>query len=111
MSFSWLDVDSHGLDLLALSLGLSLEAIVLLNSSLESLSALTLSGVLDSHMNSLGNDGASHLFVDDDSDGMLVHIENLSSLSVVELVGHTLMNATVSNDINEIALLVNFQDL
>ena len=111
MSFSRLDVDSLGLNLLTSGLGVSLEAIVFLDSSLEGLSALTLADVLDSDVNSLGNDFASDLFVDNDSDGVLVHIENLSSLTVVELVWHALVDATVGNDVNEIALLVNLQDL
>ena len=111
MGFSGLDVDSLGEHFLSLGLGLSLETIVFLDSSLEGFSALTLANVLDSDVNSLGNDFASDLFVHDDSDSVLVHIENLSSLSVVELVGHALVDATVCNDVNEIALLVNLKDL
>ena len=110
MSISWLDVDSLSVDLQSFELSFSLEGIVLSDSSLESLSALTLAYVLDSHVNSLGNDLSSNLFVDDNTNGMLIHIEDSASLSMVEFVWHTFVDATISNNINEVTLLVDFQD-
>ena len=90
-SISWLSVNSLGVDLFTSSLSFSLLGIVFSHSSLEGLSALTLTNVLDSDVDSLGEDSASNLFVDDNTDGMLIDIKNSSSLSVVELVGHALV--------------------
>ena len=67
--------------------------------------------MLDSDVNSLGNDSASVLLVDDNSNSVLSHVKDATSLSVVELVGHALVDATVGNDINEIALSVSLHDL
>ena len=107
MSFCGLSWNSLGADLLALLLGFDLLGIVGSHSSLEGLSALTLSDVLNSDMDSLGEDLSSDLFVDDHTHGGLVHVKNLTSLSVVELMGHALVNAAISNDINKVTLSVS----
>jgi len=106
-----LEVNSLGDDLETLLLGLFLLGVVLSHSSLEGLSALRSADMLNSDVNSLGDDSASVLFVDDNSDGVLGDIEDATSLTVVELVGHTLVDATVSNDINEVSLFVSLHDL
>ena len=111
MSFSWENVDSLGVDFHSLCLGLSLLGIIFSDSSLESFSALTSTDMLDSDVDSLGDDSSSNLFVDDDSNGMLGNIKYSSSLSVVELVWHTLVDATVGNDINVITFSVGLHDL
>lgn len=103
--------NSLGEDLLTLGLSLSLQSVILADSSLEGLSALALTNVLNSDVNSLGDDSASVLLVDNDSNSVLSDIEHTTGLTVVELVGHTLVNATVGYDIDEIALLVSLHDL
>ncbi len=108
---SGLSGDSLGEDLDTLLLGLSLLGIIIAHSSLEGLAALTSADMLDSDVNSLGDDSASVLLVDDDSDGVLGHIENTTGLTVVELVGHALVDATIGNNVNEVALSVSLHDL
>jgi hypothetical protein len=102
---------SLGVHLDTLGLGLSLLGVVLAHSSLEGLTALALADMLDSDVNSLGDDSASVLLVDDDSDGVLGHIEHTTGLAVVEFVGHALVDGTVGNDVDEIALSVSLHDL
>ena len=58
----------------------------------------------------LGQNFASELFVNNDADSMLRNIEDTSSFTVVKLVWHALLEGTISLDINDIALLVNFQE-
>ena len=104
-------IHSLGQNLLASLFGFNLLGVILSHSSLEGFTALTSTHVFNPDMDSLGNDSASNLFVDDNSNSVLVNIEDLASFSVVELVGHTLVNATVSNDVNEVALFIDLHDL
>ncbi len=67
--------------------------------------------MLDSDVNSLGDNSASVLLVDDHSDCVLGHIEHATGLAMVELVGHTLVDGTVSNNVNEVSLSVSLHDL
>ena len=108
VSFSWLLRDSLGADLFTSLLGFSLQGVVLSNSLLESFSALTQTNVFNSDMNSLGDDSVANSFVDNDTDSLLVDIEDSASLSMVEFVWHALVDATVSNDVNEISLSVSY---
>ena len=62
-----LDVNSLADDLLAFLLGSYLLGVILLDSALEGLSALTLSHVLHSDVDSLGHDPVSYHFVHDHS--------------------------------------------
>ena len=94
-----------GLWLLIL-LGLFLKGIVLFDSGDESNTGLGLSDVLDSHVDSLGDNSSIHHLVDNDSDSMSSDIEDSTSLTVVELVRHTLVDGTVGNDINVVTHLV-----
>jgi hypothetical protein len=103
--------DSLGVNLHALNLGLSLLGVILAHSSLEGLTALASADMLNSDVNSLGDDSASVLLVDDDTDCVLGHIENAASLTVVELVRHALVNGAVSDNIDEITLSVGLHDL
>ena len=107
MGFSGLNNLSLGVDLLSLLLGFSLQSVVFLYSGLESLVALTLTNMLDSDVNSLGDDNTSDLFVDNDANSMLSNIENSAGSSVIVLEGHTLVYATVSNDVDEVSLSVS----
>ena len=108
------DVLSGGLDGSSLGIGLwllfllslFLKGIVLFNSGDESNTGLRLSDVLDSHVDSLGNNSSVDGLVDNDTDGMSSDIEDSTSLTVVELVRHTLVDGTVGNDINVVTHLV-----
>ena len=111
MRLLWLLRESLCEDLDTLFLSLSLLGVILAHSSLEGLTALTSANMLDSDVNSLGDDSSSVLLVDDNSDGVLGHIENAASLTVIELVRHALVDGTVSNDINEVSLAVGLHDL
>ena len=110
VGFSWLSWDSLSDDFLASFLGFNLFSIVFSNSSLEGFSAFTLTDVFDSDVNSLGDDSCSDLLVNDDTDSVLVDIKDLTSLALVELVWHTLVNTSISNDINKVTLFVCLQD-
>jgi hypothetical protein len=44
--------------------------------------------------------------VDDDADGVLGHVEDASSLAVVGLEGHALLERAVALDVNDISALV-----
>jgi len=108
---SRLEGNSLGVDLDTSGLGLSLLGVVLSHSSLEGFTALTSADMLNSDVNSLGDDSASVLLVDDNTDGVLGNIEDATGLSMIEFVGHTLVDGTVSNNVNEVTLLVSLHDL
>ena len=108
VSFPWLLRDSLSADLLTLFLGFSLLGIVLSYSCFEGLSDIALTNVFNSHMDSLGNDSGTNSFVNDDTDGFLVDIEDDTCLSVVEFVWHTFVDGTISNNINVVSLSVSY---
>ena len=104
---SGLDGSSLGIGLwLLILLSLFLKGIVLFNSGDESNTGLRLSDVLDSHVDSLGNNSSVDGLVDNDTDGMSSDIEDSTSLTMVELVRHTLVDGTVGTDINVVTHLV-----
>ena len=65
---SGLNWDSFGADGVSGFLGSALLGVIFSHSLFESFSALTLSHVLNSNMESLGKDVSSYFFVNDDSD-------------------------------------------
>lgn len=56
--------------------------------------------MLDADVDALFDDAAVDHFVDADPDGALGDVENDSSASVVRLVGHTLVNGGIGEDID-----------
>ena len=62
--------------------------------------------MLNTDMEALRDDAVADALVADNTNGVLGHVEDLTSLAVVELVGHASLDGTVSNDVNEITLLV-----
>jgi len=58
--------------------------------------------MLDSDVNSFGDDSLSNLLVDDDTDRSGVDVEDSTGSAVVELVGHTFMDGTVDDDIDDV---------
>lgn len=89
---------------LALGLGVLEQTLVLLNATQEILTALAVLDVLDANVDSLGQDLSADSLVDDDADSMGRHIVYTAGLSVVGLVGHTLLDGTVAlkSEVNNI---------
>ena len=58
--------------------------------------------MFDSDVNSFGDDSVSDLFVDDDSDGSGVDVEDSAGSAVVVLVGHAFVDGSVNNYVNDI---------
>ena len=106
VSFSGSNGGSLSDELLSLLLGFDLGKIVSLHSLDEGNAGLGFSDMLDSHVDSLGDDSTINKLVDNDTDGMGSNIEDLTSLSVVEFVGHTLVDGTISDDINVVSNFV-----
>ena len=50
-------------------------------------------------------DRDTYSLVDDDTDGSLGNIENTSGSTVVDLVWHTLLESTITLDIDDISLV------
>merc|ERR1711871_1601184 len=89
-----------GDDLDTVLLSLDLSSIVSLDAVEEFLAAAGLHHVLDADVHALGDDAASHNFVDDDTDSMRGDVENTSGAAVVELVWHTLLDSGVSLNVD-----------
>ena len=104
--FSGLGVDSLGRDGLAGLIGFSLKLVVFLNSSKEVKSGGRLSEMLESNVDSLFDDSISNFLVDDNTDSSGVNVEDSTSSSVIVLVGHTLMDGTIDDNINVITNVV-----
>ena len=98
-----LSLDVHSL---AGGLGVSLGCVIGAHAGLEGLTAGGHADVLNTNVDALGNDTATDLLVANDTDGVLGHVEDLAGLSVVELVGHTSLDGTIGEDVNEVTLLV-----
>ena len=62
--------------------------------------------MFDTDVNTLGNDADSNALVHDDTDGMCGNVENSAGISVVELVRHTSLDGSISDDVDVITLLV-----
>ena len=98
------DVDSG-----SSSLGVSLLLVVLTNTVLESFTTVGHANVLNSNMDTLWNDAVSNALVYNDTESMGGHVEDSTSLSVVELVWHTSLNGSTGNDVNVVSLSVGDQ--
>mgnify|MGYP000269721400 CR=1 FL=1 len=110
MSLSWLSWKSFSEDLLSLSFSFSFLGIILLDSSFEGFSALTSTQVFNSNVKSLGNNSSTELFVHDYTDCVLIHIEHFTCLTLVELVRHAFVNASICNNINKVSLFIGLHD-
>lgn len=58
--------------------------------------------MFESHVNSLGDDSLSDLFVDDDSDGARIDVEDSACASVVELIGHAFVDGSVNDNVDDV---------
>ena len=99
-------VDALDINSFTGGLGISLSLIICAHTGLEGLTAGGHADVLNADMDAFGNDAVSDALVSDDTDGVLGYVENSSGLAVVELVGHTSLDCTVSNDVDVVALLI-----
>ena len=61
--------------------------------------------MLNTNMDTLLKDTSVNLLVDTDTDGRLGYVENDTGTSVVVLVGHTLVDGRVGEDINVVTNL------
>jgi len=102
--FAGLSRNALGVDFDTLGLGFSLEFVVGADTLDESLTGRGFADVLNTNVNALGDDASVNSLVDDDTEGVLGHVENLASLSVVELVWHTALVATVTDNVNDVVL-------
>jgi len=90
-------------DVGAFLLRLLLQLGVLLDSADELFSRSGQGDVLDSQVDSLLDVPVLDLLVDDDTDSTFRNVVDDASLSVVNLVWHTLLNSTVRLDINDVS--------
>ena len=88
-------------------LGGGLDTVVVLHSVEEVNTARRGLDVLNAKVDSLGDHASSDALVDDDSDGVLGHVEHTSGTSVVNLMGHTLLEGTVGLDVNDVSSAVD----
>ena len=107
MSFTGTDWLSLSDNLLSSLFGSNFLGIVLLDSLDESKSGLRFSQMFKSDVNSLRDDSTVVLLVDNDTNSSRGNVENLTSLTVIVLVRHTLVDGTISNDINVVTNLVS----
>jgi hypothetical protein len=100
---------SLGGDLDSSLFGLGLLDLVLLDSLEESQSGVGVSQMLDSHVDFLHQLSLLDLLLDDHTDSSRVDVEDFSGSSVVELVGHSLVNGSVNDDIDVVSFFVLLQ--
>jgi hypothetical protein len=74
--------------------------LVFLLTSQDFLLTLGLSHMLNAHMNTLLDDASIDQFVDTDSDSRLGHVEDDTCASMVSLVGHTLVDRRIGENVD-----------
>ena len=67
--------------------------------------------MLHSDVNSLGNNSLSDLFIDDNSNGPGVYVEDSAGSSVIVLIGHAFVDGSINHNVNDISDLVGGQSL
>ena len=97
---SYLSLELTLIETDALFLGVFLQQLEFLNSVQEVQSGVGVLDVLDTQVDTLWHNAVAHLLVDDDTDGMRGDVEHSTGLTVVELVGHTLLNGAVTLEKN-----------
>merc|ERR1712221_12641 len=87
----------------------SLLHLIFFHTPQEIISTFGMFYVLNSEIDSLGDDSVSQLFVDNDSNSSSCHIEYSSCFPMVVLVWHSFVNVSISFHINDITHFVRFQ--
>ena len=111
VSFTRLLWHSLCVNLDSLCLGFSLFSVICKNTINESLSALRLAYMFNANVNALWQNATTDTFVNDNTNGMLCYVKDSTSLTVVEFVWNTLLNGTISHDINIVSLSVVSEQL
>ena len=109
-AFSGLNSLTFQVENFALLLGGKFKLVVLLQTVKEILTAGRMRHVLNSDVDFLGDDPGADTLVHDDTDGVLGHVVDSTSFTVVELVGHTLVERTVALNVDNISTLVHFEE-
>lgn len=63
--------------------------------------------MFDPQVHPLGHDIAPDSFIDNYTDSMLSNIEDSTSFAVVNFVGHTFLNGTITFDVDDITSFVD----
>lgn len=100
---SWTNRESLQLHGLTLLLGFFSSSCVVLDSVEEFVSRFGFLDVLDSDVDSLLDISVADFLVDDDTNGGFCDVVDNTSLAVVDLVRHTLLDSTVYDNINDVA--------
>ena len=110
MSGTGLNWNTLAVNLNTFGLGFFLCCIISVDTCDESLAGLGLTDVLDSDVDAFGDNAGVDALVDDNTNCVGGDIKDSTSLSVVELMGHTTVGTAVSNDIDVISLLVDSEE-
>lgn len=102
-----LGIDTLDVDALVGGLSFSLGLVVSADAILEGLTAAGKTDVLNTDVNALGDNARSNALVHDDTNGVLGDVPDSTGLTMVELVGHTSLDGTISDDIDVVTLLVD----
>jgi len=87
-----------------------LELCVSFHSIQEILSALGVADMLDANVDSLLHNSVANKFVQFNSNGSGCDVPHNTSLAMVEFVGHSLVDRTNSNNVNNISAMVRFKE-
>lgn len=64
--------------------------------------------MLDANIDTLGDDTMTHTLVDDDTNGVSSDVEHATCFAVIESMGHTFLNSTISFDVDDVTTFVYF---
>jgi len=93
---------------LPLCLGVFLELLIGLNPVKKLLTTTRVLHMLDTDVNTLCKNALLDTLVDNDTERMLCHIINNTCASMITLVWHSLLNRTITPDINNVSLFIGF---
>lgn len=103
--------DSLGGDAFSFFVGGGFEFVVLSDSFEEGGAGSGELEVFDADVDAFGDDALTDLFVDYDSDGSGVDVEDAACASVVVFVGHTFVDGSINDDIDDVSDLVGGEGL
>lgn len=100
---------SFGRKSLSFLVSFSFQFIINFHSLDKSKSAVTFSYMFRSNMNSFFDFSLFHLFVKDEAERSRINIEDFGSSSMIEVMGHSFVNCSVHNNIDEVSFFVSLQ--